>query len=358
MVTEPDVVVVSSALRLASNEVLDDARPRRLPARVSGDRSTSLALELADEAWNAAGIAPRPERVGSTLSVSKLALEGLLRAMDAGGITAEAWRDFVAPRLAPSHARGPVVTTVAACATGLFSWIRAARLLRNDECDAVIAGAAEGTLHDFVTAGFSAMGVLSRTRPRPFDRRRDGFVPCEGGAAVVLMREQDARAEGLRPLARVRGWHTAASAGHPVATEEGGTAIHSLVTRSLKMSGLAPDDLGYIHLHGTGTRQNDAAEAATLRRLYDARDARVPASSTKGLTGHCLGAAGAVEAVLAVNALRDRVAPPNHGLEEPAEECHSACLIREPEPIERGIALVLSYGFGGHQAALVLEAAA
>jgi 3-oxoacyl-[acyl-carrier-protein] synthase II len=353
------IAVTGHGLLLAAAGPIEDARARIWPAPLDGDRTAALARRTAESAWSASRCDAAPDRIGSTVTASKLGLGGLLRAMDAAGsgtISAEAWLDFFAPRLNPDFVHGPVVTTIGACATGLCSWIRAAQLLEGDHADAVLAGAAEGTLEPLVIAGFDRMGVLSRTRPRPFDRRRDGFVAAEGAGIVVLERDADARARGVRPLARLLGWALAGDASHPVSTSDDGAAIERLALRALASAELDADELDYIHLHGTGTRQNDVAESAALRRLFDNRGNRVPASSTKALTGHCLGAAGAVEAILTVEALRARRAPRNTGLEELDEACRTECLLRDEEVLEGGIGLVLSYGFGGSMAAVIIEA--
>lgn len=352
---------------LAAGDGITDAEPRVFPAPAEVvDRTAWLAREASEAAWSDASVAGAgvdPARIGCTVTASKLGLGGLLAGLDAAGgdprkLSGAAWMAFIAPPLAPPSARGPVVTAIGACATGLSSWIRAAALLENDEADVVLAGSAEGTTHPFTVAGFRKLGVLSRTRPRPFDRRRDGFVPAEGAGVAVLEREADARARGATVRARIVGWAQAGETGHAIATPPDGRSIARLIARALDASGTGPRDLAYIHLHGTGTRNNDRAEAAALRAIWDDAGLRVPASSTKARTGHCLGAAGAVETLLAIDAVRAGVAPGTFGLEETDPECATDCLIAHDERLE-GVgprrALVLSYGFGGSMAALVLE---
>lgn len=351
------VVVTGSCLRLASVHALESSEPLFLKTAgpIADDRSAHFARIACDEAWSASRCGAAPERIGSTVTASKLGIGGLLAARDRGCVDGSSWMEFMAPRLAPDFARGPVVTTVSACATGLASWIRAAMFLENQEADAVFAGSAEGALHPFVVAGFMRMGVLSRLRPRPFDRRRDGFVPAEGAGIAVLEREDDARKRGAAIRGRVLGWAMAQDPTHPIAGARDGEAITRLIMKALDRSRLSPADLAYVHLHGTGTIQNDIAEAAALRKIFDARGHIVPASSTKSVTGHCLGAAGAVEALITMNVLKRRVAPATFGLDELDRECSSRCFIREDTELYGGIGLVLSYGFGGHLAALVIE---
>lgn len=364
------IVVTGSGLLLAERDGIADADPRVFasPPGVR-DRTAWLAETATTAAWADAGFgvhgegAPSPERTGCTITSSKLGLGGLLAGLDeAGGdplrIPSDAWRAFIAPALSPPRARGPVVTAIGACATGLASWIRAAALLENDEADVVLAGSAEGTTHPLTVGGFRRMGVVSRTRPRPFDRRRDGFVPAEGAGVAVLEREADAASRGAVARARLLGWAQAGETGHAVATPPDGASIIRLIARALSASNLDPASIDYVHLHGTGTRNNDRAEAAALRATWDARGLRVPASSTKGRTGHCLGAAGAVETLLTIEELARGRAPGTWGLEEPDPECASDCLIAGDEVLVPGRplrALVLSYGFGGTMAAIVLE---
>lgn len=361
------IVVTGIGMLLAVPDGIEDAEPRAYPAPAEVvDRTAWLARRASDAAWadasaERAGFAL--ERIGCTVTASKLGLGGLLAGLDAAGgdprgLSDAAWLSFLTPPLSPPSARGPVVTAIGACATGLSSWIRAAALLENDEADVVLAGSAEGTTHPLTVAGFRKLGVLSRTRPRPFDRRRDGFVPAEGAGVAVLEREADARARGATVKARILGWAQAGETRHAIATPPDGCSIARLVLRALDASGLGPRDLAYIHLHGTGTRNNDRAEAAALRSIWDDSGLRVPASSTKARTGHCLGAAGAIETLLTIEAMRTGIAPGTYGLEDPDPECASECLIARDERLPGAgprSALVLSYGFGGSMAALVLE---
>ncbi len=352
------IVITGACLRLSSVWPVTSSEPRymKISGDYSGDRTCHFARRASEHAWATAACRVPPERIGSTVSASKLGIGGLLSSWDRGSISADAWSEYIAPRLNPDFVRGPVVTTIGACATGLCSWIRAAQLLENQEADVVLAGSAEGALHPFLLAGFKRMGVFSGTRPRPFDRRRDGFVAAEGAGIAVMEREADARRRGAAIRGKVLGWALAQDPTHPVAGAGDGIAVERLMKTALRRAGIEPLDLSYIHLHGTGTIQNDIAEAAALRRLFDDHGHFVAASSTKGATGHCLGAAGAVEALITLNALKKRVAPATTGLEELDERCSSRCLIREDTVIEGGIGMALSYGFGGHLAALVLEA--
>lgn len=346
------IVITGRRCRIAP---INGLSPRLFDEEIDGDRSSSFARSASLAAWKESFCDAENGRIGSTVTASKLGLGGLLSSMRTG--RKQSWIDFIAPQLAPSFVEGPVTTTIGACATGLSSWIRAAQLLENDEADAVFAGAAEGALDDFVVSGFRRMGVISNTLPRPFDRRRDGFTPAEGVGVVVMEREEDARARGANIYGRLIGWALSADIRHAIESTPDGSAIVRVMTKALRNASITRGELAYIHLHGTGTRGNDRTEAAALRHLFDEQNAHVPASSTKGETGHCLGAAGAVEALITLDALSSGMAPGTTGLEEIDDECRSDCIIRNPTKLAGKIGVVLSYGFGGHLAAIVVEGA-
>jgi 3-oxoacyl-[acyl-carrier-protein] synthase II len=350
----PEIVISASSWLTASTTAIADARPRPFSAPPGSDRNEVIARRLYDDVGPSLPAAA-PERIACTVTSSKLGIAPLLAALDRGAIEASAWRRFLAPPIIPMNARGPVLATVSACATGLAAIARGVMLLEDDEADLVYAGAIEGSIHPFLEAGFRRMGVLSSDRPRPFDRRRDGFVMAEGGGIFCLERQRDAAARGGRPLGRLLGFAMRAETVHPVIGAEDGASIAALIEAALLDADLDAESVAYLHLHGTGTRRNDPAEIDALRRVFGQRGPTTPASSTKALTGHCLGAAGAVEACLTLEALRCGILPPNHGLEEIDESCHWDGLLTAAQPAPGRIGLVLSYGFGGHMAALLIE---
>ena len=197
----------------------------------------------------------------------------------------------------------------------------AARLIAYGDADAVVTGGSESTLTPLATAAFRRMEATSPSGvSRPFDRRRDGFVMGEGAGILVLEEESKARERGARILGRIRGYGATSDAHHLTAPEPNGQGAARAVERALEDAGIGPDDVIYVNAHGTSTPLNDRSETEALKKsLGDERAHQLPVSSTKSAIGHLLGAAGAVEAIATLLALRDRVAPPTLNYEEPDE---------------------------------------
>jgi 3-oxoacyl-[acyl-carrier-protein] synthase II len=263
---------------------------------------------------------------------------------------------------------GPVFGVMSACASGAHAIGTAARLVESGEAEAVVAGGAEATLTPLAKAAFAAMEATSPSGvSRPFDRRRDGFVMGEGAGVLVLESAELAEERGARILGEVLGYGASADAHHLTAPDPSGAAAALAITRALEDAGLPADRLDYVNAHGTSTPAGDAAETAALKRAFGAEHAkRIPVSSTKSAIGHLLGAAGAVEAIATVLALRDRVAPPTLGYEQPEDGLDLDYVPDGPRPLRarpdgrdsaRGVALSNSFGFGGHNAALCLGGA-
>ena len=223
--------------------------------------------------------------------------------------------------LAMRHrARGPVYGVMSACASGAHAIGAAARLIESGEARAVITGGAEATLTPLAKAAFAAMDATSSSGiSRPFDARRDGFVMGEGAAVLVLEDAELAQARGARVLGEVLGYAATSDAHHLTAPDPSGESAALAITRALADAGLAPEDLDYVNAHGTSTPLNDRSETEALKLALGEHAYSLPVSSTKSAIGHLLGAAGAVEAVATVLALRDRVAPPTLGYEEQDE---------------------------------------
>lgn len=363
------IVIVDWKVETASQTLITDNTPRRLNFHSDLDRSKILAKKLFLKLYNkldsqlicrlnnyASARSRVPLRFASTVSISKPGLAGLLYSLDKGNISAEAWLDFISTNYLPENIRMPAVNTISACATGITSIIRGAMMLQNNECDIAFSGAAEASLHNFIISGFKQMRVLSKSRPRPFDSRRDGFVPAEGGAVFALTREEDAGHFSIKPKAAILGWALASSITDPVASNGSGEAIAELIESALENARLKHSDIGYLHVHGTGTKQNDIAESNALKKIFETKGLIVPASSTKALTGHCLGAAGAVETALTIEHLKYFTAPPNYGLEEIDALCNYKGLITEKMKLNKQTGIILSYGFGGQMAALIIKA--
>jgi 3-oxoacyl-[acyl-carrier-protein] synthase II len=259
--------------------------------------------------------------------------------------------------------RGQSFGTVSACAAGAHAIGMSARLIAYGDADRVVTGGSESTLTPLATAAFTRMDALSNSGiSRPFDRRRDGFVMGEGAGILMLEEEEAAKERGARILGYVRGFASTSDAHHLTAPEPSGRGAAKAIELALKDAELGPDDIVYVNAHGTSTPLNDRSETNAIKAaLGEERAAQVPVSSTKSSIGHLLGAAGAVESIATLLALRDRIAPPTLNYEEPDEGLDLDYVPNEARPLENGdaraIGLSNAFGFGGHNAVLCLEAA-
>jgi 3-oxoacyl-[acyl-carrier-protein] synthase II len=258
--------------------------------------------------------------------------------------------------------KGPSYGVVSACAAGTHAIGSAMRAIQYGDATAVVAGGTEAALTPLSRAAFVAVEALSPTGiSRPFDVRRDGFVMGEGAAALVLENGDSARARGARILAVLRGYGATSDAFHITAPPSSGEGAAAAITRALRDANVSANEIVYVNAHGTSTPINDRAETAALKTALGDHARRVPISSTKSAIGHLLGAAGAVEAVATILALRARVVPPTLGLEQPDPELDLDYVPLVARPLElvanqRAIAISNSFGFGGHNAVLCLEA--
>jgi 3-oxoacyl-[acyl-carrier-protein] synthase II len=260
--------------------------------------------------------------------------------------------------------QGPSYGTVSACAAGAHAISAGLRELRAGTCDAVVVGGTEAALVDLARAGFSAMDALSKTgQSRPFHADRDGFVLAEGAAVLVLEREDLAVARGAEILGFVLGVGSSQDAHHLTAPTPDGSGASRAVVQAMADAGIEATDVDYINAHGTGTPLNDRAEAGAMAIALGDHLAETPISSLKSAIGHTLGAAGAIEAAATVRALQDRVAPPTLGLDKPDPDLALRHVTGDPIPLRETpgrapIALSTSFGFGGHNACIVLGGAA
>ncbi len=250
---------------------------------------------------------------------------------------------------------------VSACAAGAHALGDASRMIRAGDADAVLAGGSEAAITGVATAAFGAMEATSASGvSRPFDARRDGFVIGEGAGILVLEEKAAAEARGAEILGELLGYAATCDAFHLTAPQPEGAEAARAISLALADAGLTPADVDYVNAHGTSTPLNDRAETGALKSALGARAAEVPVSSTKSAIGHLLGAAGAVEAIATVEALRRRTAPPTLGWEERDEGLDLDYVPGSARPIENGdgplVAISDSFGFGGHNAVLCLAA--
>ena len=237
------------------------------------------------------------------------------------------------------------------------------RLIITGEADVAVVGGAEGSVDPLSISGFSAARTLSTNNDnpakasRPFDKDRDGFVLAEGSAVLVIERLSHARARGATPLAVIAGYGTAADAYHVTSGDPTGAGARAAMTRALAMAGLSPGDIDYINAHATSTAVGDAAEIASISSLFTNRGKDLSISSTKSSTGHLLGAAGAIEAIYSVLALRNGLVPATLNLEEPDVGDTFDLVPKVAKAKTLRHALSNSFGFGGVNASLVFSAA-
>ena len=256
--------------------------------------------------------------------------------------------------------RGPALAVATACASGANSIGEGAALIRSGRADVVVAGGAEAALTPTALAGFARMGALSRRThdpagaSRPFDRERDGFVMGEGAGIVVLEREDHARERGAAVLGEVAGYGATCDAHHITSPDPSGAGAWACMVTALTDADLTPREVGHVNAHGTSTPAGDLAEATALVRLFGGPTP--PVTSTKGVTGHLVGAAGAVEAIIALLAARDGMVPPVANLHDPDVDDRTDLVRDSPRPVTSPVVLSNSFGFGGHNASLVLVA--
>ncbi len=257
--------------------------------------------------------------------------------------------------------RGPNLCHVSACATGAHAIGESLRAIERGDADVMLAGGSEAPLIPLAVAGFAAMRALSvrndepARASRPFDLDRDGFVMGEGAGVLVLEALDVALARGARVHAEVRGYAATADATHPASPAEDGSGARRCMELALADAGVAHADVDYVNAHATSTPAGDEVEALAIRSVFGGHTHRLPVSSTKSATGHLLGAAGAVEAIFCVRALETGMVPPTLNLDRPDPACALDHVAHKARPADLRVALSNSFGFGGTNAALVLE---
>jgi 3-oxoacyl-[acyl-carrier-protein] synthase II len=257
--------------------------------------------------------------------------------------------------------RGPNMSIATACASGNNAIGESAEMIRRGAADMMLSGGAEAGINRLTVAGFNNMGAISRrndnpqTACRPFDTDRDGFVIGEGSAVLVLESEEHALARGAHIYGEVLGYGTSADAYHITAPDENGLGAVQAMKAALADAGLAPQDIDYINAHGTSTRLNDISETKAIKAIFGEHAYQVPISSTKSMTGHLLGAAGAIEALFCTKVIETGSLPPTINHHTPDPECDLDYVPNQARQLD-GVraALSNSFGFGGHNACLVI----
>jgi 3-oxoacyl-[acyl-carrier-protein] synthase II len=257
--------------------------------------------------------------------------------------------------------RGPNMAVVTACASGNNAIGEAADCIRRDAADVMLTGGAEAAIIPIAVAGFANMTAISsrNTDPlhasRPFDKQRDGFVVGEGAAILVLEELNHALARGARIYGEVTGYGSTADAYHATAPDEKGAGAAVAMQVAMKQAGLRPDQIDYINAHGTSTPLNDKSETAAIKTVFGAAAYTIPISSTKSMTGHLLGAAGAIEAVFCLKVIADGIIPPTINYEHPDPECDLDYVPNTARQKQVDVVMSNSFGFGGHNAVVIFS---
>jgi 3-oxoacyl-[acyl-carrier-protein] synthase II len=337
------------------------------------ERNVVFAVAAAREAWDDAGVEGiDPARagilVGSAIGgvVGVLAQNDVLR--ERGPARVSPWFlpnvlvDSASGQLAIDLGlRGPNYAPVSACATGSHAVGEGAELIRRGDADVVLAGGTESCMHPVILAGFCAMrGLVAEeddpTRAsRPFDATRAGFVMGEGACVLLLEDLERARGRGARVYAEVLGYGTSNDAHHMAQPDPESVGVAEMMRAALERTGLAPDEVGYVNAHGTSTPQGDLAETRAIKEVFGEHAYRLAVSSTKSVTGHLFGAAGAVEAMMCVLALHEGVLPPTINYRTPDPECDLDYVPNEARRTQVEVALSNAMGLGGHNACVLLR---
>jgi 3-oxoacyl-[acyl-carrier-protein] synthase II len=256
--------------------------------------------------------------------------------------------------------RGPNYAPVSACATGSHALGEAAEVIRRGDADAVLAGGTEACVHPLIVAGFCAMRglVVEDEHPprasRPFDATRAGFVVGEGAGVLVLEELEAAERRGATPYAEVLSYGASNDAHHIAQPDPESVGVTEMMRRALDRAGIEPQRVGYINAHGTSTPLGDAAETKAIKEVFGDHAYELAVSSTKSVTGHCFGAAGAIEAMMCVLAVRNGVLPPTINYEHPDPECDLDYVPNEAREVQVDVALSNAMGLGGHNGCVVV----
>lgn len=339
------------------------------------DRYTHYAVSAAMEAMEAAGLTideSNADRVGVLIGSGM----GGAETLDAGMETVlTAGPKRLSPFFMPmflgnmasgtvaivTGAKGPNYSPVSACASSAHAIGEALEILRRGDADVMIAGGSEAPMARMVVAGFNAMGALStrndnpQAASRPFDAERDGFVLGEGGAVLIMETAEHAARRGANVLAVVSGYATTDDANHMVQPAPGGSGAARAMTLALEDAGLQPTDIGYLNAHGTSTQLNEKFETEAIKAAFGDHAYRLPISSTKSMTGHLLGGAGALEAAITICALREGIAPPTINQVTSDPDCDLDYIPNVARSVVMQHAMTNSMGFGGHNVSLILS---
>ncbi|GER80476.1 MAG: beta-ketoacyl-ACP synthase II [Anaerolineales bacterium] len=333
--------------------------------------ATAAALEALEQAEFTVNESNR-DRVGVLIGSG---IGGIITLLEEVETLRERGPDRVSPFLVPMMisdsaagmiairvgARGPNMSLATACATGTNALGEAAEMIRRGAADVMIAGAAEAAIVPVSMAGMNVMGALSTRNDeparasRPFDKDRDGFLMGEGGAILILESLEHAQARGAKIICEFSGYGASDDAYHISAPAENGAGAALSMQLAIKDAGLSVTDIGYINAHGTSTSLNDKSETAAIKTVFGEQAYKIPVSSTKSMTGHLLGASGALEAVVCAKVISENLLPPTINYETPDPECDLDYVPNQARPAAPKHVMSNSFGFGGHNATLILS---
>ena len=367
----PEVRVAAEVKGFEPEPVIDRREQKRM------DTFIQYALVATDEAMRMAGLGgigqvPDPENTGTIIGSGMGGIDNIMQTrtlMDAKGPGRVS--PFFIPasiiNLAPGQvamrtgATGPSYSPVSACASSNHALGEAYHAIQRGDADMMIAGGTEACVTAISFAGFAAARALAsdwetpETASKPFDRKRSGFVHAEGGAILILEELESAKRRGAPILAEIVGFGMSADAYHITAPPENGEGAARAMQRALKTSGIAPEQVDYINAHGTATPVGDVAETRAIRTIFGPHAEKLAVSSTKSMLGHALGGSAAIEAGIAVFALRDQVMPPTINLTDPDPDCDLDYVSEGARKKALDVVISNSFGFGGANTTLVLK---
>ena len=339
------------------------------------DRFVQLGAAAALEAVDDAGISVTPDNQNRISVMMASGIGGIITLESQIGVLGNRGPNRVSPFLVPMMlpdmasgqismllgAKGPNYSTVSACSSAADTIGQAFEALRRGDADVAVAGGSEAAICPIGVAGFNACHALSKRNDeperasRPFDADRDGFVMGEGGAALILETLEHAMARGAEPIAELAGYGSTADAHHITQPAPEGEGAARAMVNALEQAKVQPEEIGYINAHGTSTPLNDKYETMAVKSVFGEEAYKIPISSTKSMTGHLLGASGALEAAVTVLALSKWAIPPTINLESPDPDCDLDYTPHMPRRGRIRNAMSNSFGFGGHNASLVFQ---
>lgn len=350
----------------------EDSLPRSVARNAA--RFMRYAFVAGMEALSQSGldIAAAPERVGITMGTAMAGIaetstgEATFFACKRGKMSPH-YVPMIIGNMATSHLaihygiHGPGMTLATACSAGGDAVMAAAMLIHANEADAVLVLGGESILCPSVVSSLAQARALSRRNDaprassRPFDRNRDGFVIGEGGGALLIERLSHAQARGAHLLAELAGWGNSLDAHHITAPDPNGQGAAACMLAALRRAQLAPQDIGYVNAHGTSTGLGDIAETTALKRVFGGIDTAPPISSTKGATGHLMGAGGITEIIACIMALRESILPPTLNLDAPDPQCDLDFIPNTAREVRVEAAMSNSLGFGGQNSSIIIR---